>query len=64
MTGLRNGVLVIGTVSLGVAIWATGAWRWSWWCADEVTSRRLGAVDRELDFIESVNADIDSLNRR
>lgn len=64
VTMRANGLLLLGTVFLAIGVWATGAYRWSWWCADDETSRRLTAVDEELDFIDSVITDVEQLDRR
>lgn len=64
IAGRANGLLVLATLFLFTGIWAIGAFRATWWVADPATSRRLDTLDAELDFIESVQADLATLTRK
>ena len=64
VTMRANGVLILAGVFLAVWVWAIGAHRWSFWFADEEMSGRLGAVDEQIDFADSVMADVERLGRR
>lgn len=61
VTMRANGLLILAMAGLAVFVWAVGAHHRDWWFEDDDTSRRLAAVDAELDFIESVRGDLRSL---
>lgn len=64
-TGFRaNSLLFLAVGALLTAAWAVGMFSAAWWLADEDTSRRLSAVDEEIDFIDSVIADVEQVGRR
>lgn len=55
ITGVANGLLVLATIFAAVFAWANGAFTSGFWVAE---------MPDELDFIESVQADINTLDKR
>lgn len=57
-----DAVAILGTVAVAVWLWTFGVFTWAFWFGDAETSARLAVVDEQIDFAESVEADIASIN--
>lgn len=58
-----DGVLLLATVLFVAWLWSCGVVSRAFWIADAETSARLGAVDEQVRFIESVRADVVRLEK-
>lgn len=59
-----DGLLLLTTIFLLVFFWAAGVFTRRFWDADAATSQRWSAVDDQVDFVHSVEVDIESINDR